>query len=239
MARKLSLLNKKQRQWLDNFLKNKPNARLTNVYDSLDGDRVLEIEWWEQTKPVVLDGHTLIKGRISYKLEVKLCKLGNPRRTANFSYNIIPAQKQIVPYRLHQQLSLELPQSYLIPTPQNPVVVKYKKVKQRRKIGRIIQQTLPLWGVTAQLNEINIKSGGVPLSEQELLLESTSYLDLDTGKEINLPNAIIKILNEKGANLREWESAISLYQVAGPSAVLQYLKELDNWRNYHASSDKF
>jgi hypothetical protein len=238
MAKKLSLLNKKQRKWLDNFLKDKPHARLTNVYDLLDGDRVIEIEWWEHTTPVVLDSHTLIRGNIFYKLQVKLRKFGDPRKTANFSYEIIPAQKQTVPYRLKEQLSLELPQAYLIPTPQNPVVVKSKVVKQKRsyrKVTRVTQQTLPLSGITAQLNEINLKSSGVPLSEQELLLETTPYFDLDTGKEIKIPIAIIKILNDKKASFQEWESAISLYQVAGASAILQYLNELDNWRNYRGN----
>ncbi len=123
----------------------------------------------------------------------------------------------------------------MIPTPQNPVVVKSKKVKQKRKVARVTQQTLPLSGVTAQLNEINLKDGGVPLSEQELLLETTPHIDLDTSKEIKLPSAIIKILNDKKANLREWESAISLYQVANPSAVLQYLNELEEERKYHGT----
>ncbi|NMF65947.1 hypothetical protein DP113_33890 (plasmid) [Brasilonema octagenarum UFV-E1] len=239
MAKKLSLLNKKQRKWLDNFLKDKPHARLTNVYDLLDGDRVIEVEWWEHTIPVVLDSHTFIRGNISYKLKVKLRKFGDPRKTANFSYKMTPAQKQTVPYRLKEQLSLELPQAYLIPTPQNPVVVKTKEVKQKRsyrgKVTHVTQQTLPLSGITAQLNEINLKSSGVPLSEQELLLETTPHFDLDTGKEIKLPTAIIKILNEKKASFQEWESAISLYQVAGASAILQYLNELDNWRNYHGN----
>ena len=36
MAKKLSLLNKNQRKWLNNFLEGKPYARLTNVYDSLN-----------------------------------------------------------------------------------------------------------------------------------------------------------------------------------------------------------
>ncbi|MBW4632990.1 MAG: hypothetical protein KME30_14150 [Iphinoe sp. HA4291-MV1] len=64
MAKKLSLLNKKQRKWLDNFLKDKPHARLTNVYDLLDGDRVIEIEWWEHTIPLILDRHTLIENKL-------------------------------------------------------------------------------------------------------------------------------------------------------------------------------
>lgn len=235
MAKKLSLLNKKQRKWLNNFLEGKPYARLTNVYDSLDGDRVVEIVWWEHSIPTVIDSHTLIQGSISYKVRIKLRKFGDPRKTANFSYEITPAQKKTLPYRLKEQLSLELPQSYLIPIPKNPVVVKSRKTKQKILVARITQQTLPLSGITAQLNEINLKDGGVPLSEQELLLETTPHIDLDSGTRYKLPSAIIKILNDKKANFREWESAISLYQVAGPSALLQYLNELDGWRKYHGT----
>ncbi len=234
MAKKLSLLNKKQRKWLDNFLKDKLGARLTNVYKHNDGDRVVEIEWFEHTTPVVLNSYTLIQGQISYKIKVKLRKFGGPRKTAEFSYRITQPQKQYVSYRLKEQLSIELPQSYLVPTPQNPVVVK-TKAKIKKKVNESKQLTLPLSKITSQLNDINLKTSGVVLSEQELLLETTPHLDLDTGKEIKLPTAIIKILQEKKAILREWESAISLYQVAGSSAVLLYLQELDGWRQFHGT----
>lgn len=86
MAKKLSLLNKNQRKWLNNFLEGKPYARLTNVYNSLDGDRVVEIVWWEHSIPTVIDSHTLIQGSIYYKVRIKLRKFGDPRKTANFSY---------------------------------------------------------------------------------------------------------------------------------------------------------
>lgn len=234
MAKKLSLLNKKQRKWLDNFLKDKLGARLTNVYKHNDGDRVIEIEWFEYTIPVVLDSYTLIQGQISYKIKVKLRKFGDPRKTAEFSYKITQPQKQYVSYRLKEQLSIELPQSYLVPTPQNPVVIK-PKAKIKKKLNESKQLTLPLSRITSLLNDINLKTGGVVLSEQELLLETTPHLDLETGKEIKLPTAIIKILQEEKAILREWESAISLYQVAGASAVLLYLQELDGWRQFHGT----
>lgn len=238
MAKKLSLLNKKQRKWLDNFLKDKPGARLTNVYKYEDGDRVVEVEWQEYTIPVVLDSYTLIQGKISYQVKVKLRKFGDPRKTAEFSYKITQPQKQYVSYRLKEQLSIELPQSYLVPTPQNPVVVK-PKAKIKKKVYESKQLTLPLSRITSQLNDINLKTGGVILSEQELLLETTPHIDLDTGKQIKLPTAIITILKEKKATLKEWESAISLYQVAGSSAVLSYLQELDGWRQVHKTQSDF
>lgn len=226
-------LNKKQRAWVNSFVSSHPNARVRNIYDSLDGDRVVEIEWWENTNPVILDEHTHIRGRISYQIRVKLRKFGDVRKTAEFSYRITPPEKQTVSYRLTGQLCLELPQFYRVMEPTNPVIVKPKqKAKTAKKVKKFVQQTLPLSGITAQLNAINLQEGGVALSEQELLLETISHLDLNTVQEVKLPAAIIKILKEKKASLKESETAISLYQVAGPTCVLEYLQQLDSWRKY-------
>ncbi len=226
-------LNKKQRAWVNLFRSSRPNSRVRDIYDSLDGDRVVEIEWWENTIPILLDSQTRIQGSIHYNMRVKLRKFGDARKTAEFSYRITPPEKQTVTYRLKGQLSLELPQCYEVPEPTNPVIVKPKRRNTKgKKIKRFEQHTLPLSGISVQLNDINISDGGVPLSEQELLQENVPHLNLDTGKETKLPGAIVKILSRKKASLKEWETAIALYEVTGLSGVIEYLEQLKYWQNY-------
>jgi hypothetical protein len=225
-------LNKKQRAWVNKFIESHPNSRLTNIIEGLSGDRIVIIEWWESTNAIILDSHTLIKGRISYKIEVKLRKLGDPRHTAKFEYKINQPEKKTVPYCLWGQLSLHIPQCYAVPTPTNPVVVRSKRKVKTKKQKKFVQHTLPIVGIAAELHQINIRHGGVLKSEQQLLSETALHLDLDTNKEVKLPSAIIQILQEKKASLDEWESAISLYQVGGGSCVLSYLEGLDSIRQF-------
>lgn len=94
-----------------------------------------------------------------------------------------------------------------------------------------MQLKLPLFGVAYQLHQINLSQKERITSEQELLLETIAHRDLETGKEVKLPTAIVKILQAKRASLKEWKSAIDLYQVAGASGVLAYLEGLDSLRN--------
>jgi 5-methylcytosine-specific restriction endonuclease McrBC GTP-binding regulatory subunit McrB len=95
-----------------------------------------------------------------------------------------------------------------------------------------VQLKLPLFGVAYQLHQINLSQGNRVTSEQELLLETIAHRDLESGKEVKLPAAIVKILQAKKATLKEWESAIDLYQVAGASGVLAYLEGLDSLRTF-------
>jgi len=74
------------------------------------------------------------------------------------------------------------------------------------------------------------------MSQEELLQETVTHLDLHTGKEIKLPAALVKILKNKKASLKEWESAIGLYQVAGASGLLAYLEGLDRFRQYFGAN---
>jgi hypothetical protein len=51
-----------------------------------------------------------------------------------------------------------------------------------------------------------------------------------------LPAAIVEILKEKKASFKEWEDAISLYQVGGSTCVMQFLEGLDNIRQYFGTN---
>lgn len=93
-------LSTKQRVWVNQFLASHPYSRLTNIIEGLSGDRIVVIEWWSSTNAVILDSYTLIQGSISYKIEVTLCKSGQPRHTAKFEYKITQPEKKTVPYHL-------------------------------------------------------------------------------------------------------------------------------------------
>ncbi|BAU04529.1 hypothetical protein IQ278_00935 [Tolypothrix sp. LEGE 11397] len=225
-------LNEKQRAWVNSFLSSHPNARVRTIYE-LDGDRVVQIEWWENTNPVILDPKTYIQGIISYNMWVKLRKSGDPRKTSEFSYRITPPEKRSALWHLTGQLSLELPQCYEVAEPNNPVIIKPKRRNTKtKKVKKFLQYTLSLSEISVQLYTTNIKDDGVTLYGQEILLENTTQLNLDTGKDTKLPEAIVKILSEKQASLKEWETAITLYEVAGSSGVIEYLQQLDSWRKY-------
>ena len=228
-------LNKQQRTWLENFKQQHPGTRITNLYEGLSGDRIVTLEWTESLPKVQLPNISNSGyGWIFHVLTVKLRKFGDLRHQAEYQYHVVYPHCEIddnTKQFSSGQLSLTLPQLLNIKIPKVPV--KFKPKKRRctsSKRHRPVQLKLPLFGVAHQLHQINLSQGEQITSEQELLLETIAHRDLETGKEIKLPAAIVKILQNKKASLKEWESAIDLYQVAGPSGVLAYLEGLDSLR---------
>lgn len=234
-------LSKKQRAWLVDFKQQHPGTRITNLYEGLSGDRIVTLEWTESLPSVQLPNITNSGGGwIFHVLTVKLRIFGDLRHQAEYQYHIVYPHCEIddnVKLSQSGQLSLPLPQLLNIQIPKVPV--KFKPKKRRctsSKRHRPIQLKLPLFGVAYQLHQINLSQGHRVTSEQELLLETVAHLNLETGKEVKLPAAIVKILNDKKASLKEWESAIALYQVAGPSGLLAYLEGLDSLRSYFGTN---
>jgi hypothetical protein len=228
-------LNKKQRSWIESFKQQHPGTRIENIYEGLCGDRIVILEWTESLPKIQLPNITNSGyGWISNTLKVKLRIFGDLRHQAEYQYHIVYPHCEIddnTKLSSKGQLSLPLPQLLNIKIPKVPV--KFKPKKRRctsSKRHRPVQLKLPLFGVAYQLHQINLSQGERITSEQELLLETIPHRDLETGKEVNLPAAIIKILQAKKATLKEWESAVDLYQVAGPSGVLAYLEGLDSLR---------
>lgn len=234
-------LNKKQRAWLENFKQQHPGTRITNLYEGLSGDRVLTLEWTTSLPSIQLP-HISDSGSgwIFHTLIVKLRVFGDLRHQAEHQYRIVYPHCQLdcnIKFSSNGQLSLPFGQLLNIPVPKTPV--KFKPKKRRAtypKQHRPSQLKLPLFGVAYQLHQINLSQGCQVTSEQELLLETVAHLDLETGKEIKLPAAIAKILNDKKASLKEWENAIALYQVAGPSGLTAYLQGLDSLRSYFGTN---
>ena len=230
-------LNKKQRAWLENFKQQHPVTRITNLYEGLSGDRIVTLEWAESLPKIQLPNITNSGyGWISHTLKAKLRVFGDLRHQAEYQYQVVYPHCEIddnTKQSSSGQLSLPLPQLLNIQIPKVPVKFKPKKRRcSSSKRHRPVQLKLPLFGVAYQLHQINLTQGERITSEQELLLETIAHRDLETGKEIKLPAAIVKILQAKKATLKEWESAIDLYQVAGPSGVLAYLEGLDSLRSF-------
>ncbi len=230
-------LNKKQRAWIQQFKEQHPGTRITNLYEGLSGDRILTLEWTEKLPQIQLPGIADTGyGWIFHTLTVKLRLFGDLRHQAQHQHPIIYPHCQLdcnVKFSSNGQISLPLGQLLNIPDPKTPVKFKPRKRSSKYpKRHRALQLKLPLFGVAYQLHQINLSQGDQVTSEQELLLETVTHLDLETGKEIKLPSAIITILQAKKASLKEWESAIALYQVAGSSGLMAYLEGLDSLRTF-------
>ncbi|MGL5924296.1 hypothetical protein [Chroococcidiopsis sp.] len=225
-------LNKKQKEWVNKFIACRSYARITDIYEGLSGDRIVTIEWSGDTPLSILSADSYVRGQIFHQVRVKLRKFGDPRSSADYSYRIIAPEKHTTTYKLQGQLSLEIPQIYSIQTPNNPVIVRKNRCQnQNKNPAKTSQHSLPLSGITAQLHRINLSKTGEVLSERELLSETVVYHDSETGLSINLPAAVVAILQDKQASAKEWSDAIALYQVGGPTCVMQYLEGLDALRD--------
>ena len=235
-------LNKKQRAWVEKFQQQYSGTRIREIYEGLAGDRIVTLEWSESLPRIFLPGCTNAGvGWISHTLRVKLRKFGDPRAEPEYFYQITYPYCNIEDKFASSHLGqthLNLHQLLNIRSPQNPVKFKLKKrsVAQPRP-RKLTQLRLPLFGVAAQLHQLELARNSQVMSQEELLLETVVHLDLNTGKEIKLPAALVKILTDKKASLKEWESAIGLYQVAGASGLLAYLEGLDSFRQ-HFGTDR-
>lgn len=230
-------LNNKQRAWVEKFKLHHPNTSIREIYEGLSGDRIVTLEWSESLPRIFLPGFTNTGiGWISHRLRVKLRKFGDPRSEPEYFYQIAYPYCNIEDRSVSSnigQTHLNLHQLLNIRSPQSPIKFKLKKrsVAQPRQ-RRLTQLRLPLFGVAARLHQINLAKNGQVISQEELLLETVAHRDLDTGTENKLPAALVEILKDKKASLKERESAIGLYQVAGPSGLLAYLEGLDSFRQH-------
>ena len=234
MRNKKPQLNKKQRAWIERFKVQYPNAKLKEIHEGLSGDRIVKLEWIESLPQIVLpDCVDRGIGWIQHTVQVKLRIFGDPRHSAQYQHLIVYPHCNIGTFNFSPsgQLSLNLGQLLNIKTPQNPVVVKSKKVSSK-KAKKSMQSTLPLWGVTAKLHQINLSKNREVISEQELLSETVTHSNSGNGSEIKLPAVLVEILEDKKASLKEWDDAILLYQVGGPSCLLTYLEGLDSIRKH-------
>jgi hypothetical protein len=229
-------LNNKQRAWVNKFISHRPGAIVRVLGAGLAEDRLVSVEWVEFLPPIVLAGctHHGFSWR-SLSLTVKLRKFGDARAVSDFQERIVSPHCPISePESLAMgQMLLPLPEFAAIAPAANPVATKKERsMKAKEAIAVKLQLELPLSGIAAQLHRIQVRQGKPTISTQELLSTTVEHRDLETGKDIHLPEAIVLLLQEKHATLDEWESAIALYQVAGATGALTYVEGLEDLRSH-------
>jgi hypothetical protein len=224
-------LNKKQRRWLNNFKSQYPWYKVREIRADLDGDRIVVLVGTEQLPlPLIPEFAGVLPGYRLNTLETKLRKYGDPRDSAKHSYttvyphcNISEKQKNTSPTG---QLCLPIPASVLeIPQAINPVVVTWKpKQKAKPKLG--IQLSLPVTGLEAKVFGLRQEKRPhlPPVSAQELLAEKVTTWSQRDRKEVELPQVMVDLLQDQGADHEEWQSAIDLFGVIGLPGAMSYLE---------------
>ncbi|BDA76063.1 hypothetical protein CAL7716_102290 (plasmid) [Calothrix sp. PCC 7716] len=220
-------LNKKQKEWLEEFLETRPYNHY-RVYTTTAGTRTIEIEWREEASVTILDDHTYIATKIKHKLVVVLRFNGHPIKSGKYSFDITPPQRYSVEYTLEGQLALDIPQHYEIKFPENPVTVKHRirKPKNRNRFERSLpaqQHKLTLDKGSQALQNLNYQATGAIKSEDELL--QTRKIG-----NIRLPDSIMKMLQEKSATEEELMYCSILFNSGNVEAVLNYINQIEQFR---------
>ncbi len=225
-------LNKKQRRWLSKFLSEYPWYKLRQIRPDLDSDRIIVLEGTERLPlPIIPEFADARPGYRLHTLKVKLRKYGDVRYTIKHSYiTVYPHcninSRQQTNTQLLGQLSLPIPDAVLEVTKAvNPVVVEWKP-KQKLKKKRGVQLSLPVTGLEAKVFELrqNKSPHLPPVSTQELLAEKVSTWSKRERKEIELPQVMVDLLHEQGADSEEWQSAIDLFGVVGLFGAMTYIE---------------
>lgn len=167
-----------------------------------------------------------------HTLIVQLRKVGDARKTATHTYTTVYPHcnltQKLTSLQLEGQLSVLISAAVLaVPEPVNPVVVTWKP-KQKLKPKQGIELSLPVVGLEAQLFRLRQEKRPdlPPVSSQEILGEKVSTWDCRENKEVELPQVVIDLLLDLGANESEWHSAIDLYEIIGLGGVMQYINGL-------------
>lgn len=224
-------LNKKQQQWRDRFLAKYPYYRIQNVYEDLDGDRIILFEGTEHLEvPLVIGYEGEYPVWIHHKLKVKLRKYGDPRYSADYQCEIATSKDVWKPKT--GQLVLPIQQALAIPKPTNPVIVTWKPKKEREK--KDIQLSMPVFGVEAEVFKYRLKYRPhlTPTSSQEILAEKITTWSMRDSREVELPQAIADVLRFMYASDEEWQFAIDLVEVAGMPCAMEYAQALPSFRRW-------
>lgn len=225
-------LNKKQRHWLNNFLSQYPWYEKRQIRADLDGDRIIVLEGTERLPlPIVPEFADAVAGYRLHTIKVKLRKYGDPRYTATHSYiTVYPHcdlnSRQHSNTQLSGQMSLSIPDTVLeLPQAVNPIIVTWKP-KQKLKPKQGIQLSLPVTGLEAKVFELRQEKRPYlpPVSTQELLAEKVFYWSKRERKEIEVPQVMVDLLHEQGADSEEWQSAIDLFGVVGLPGAMIYIE---------------
>ncbi|BAZ18327.1 hypothetical protein NIES4071_102120 (plasmid) [Calothrix sp. NIES-4071] len=214
-------LNKKQREWLNNFLATRPHHHY-RVFTILAGTRTIEIEWTEEANRILLPDEKYIATKIKHTIKVVLRFSGHPIKSGEYKCDILPPQRY-TNYNLYGQLSLDIPQHYEIKFPENPVIVKHRirRPKNRNKICRINAKSLETNQQKLTFPSRKLQEKGI--NEQEL--SQTSKVG-----NIELPTVLINMLNEKGATESDFILTSIAFKDGGIEAALNYIDTIEQLR---------
>ena len=224
-------LNKKQKPTVETWC-NKHDGKLVEIRDFSRQYRQAIIEW----SPEILYPQIKQTAIVYYRTSLELTPTGKIRREIHQQKNVRYVQTE----EFEQDTQLVLPLGEVIeqlPSPPKNIIRLHlfprdkDRVPSTKKL-KPKQQTLPLDGVAAQLNQIGLSKGRQTESTESLLGGSrVEHYSLDQGKVIPLPQAFIDLLTELECSNEEWEAIINFYQVLSPDAVLRLIEEIPKMRD--------
>lgn len=214
-------LNKKQREWLENFLSTRPHHHY-RVFTILAGTRSIEIEWTEDANKILLPDDKYIATKIKHKIKVVLRFSGHPIKSGEYTFDILPPQRY-TNYDFTGQLALDIPQHYEIKFPENPVIVKHRirRPKNRNKICLIKAKSLETNQQKLTFPSRKLQAHGIDEKE----LSNTSKVG-----DIELPTVIINMLNDKGATESDFILTSIAFKDSGIEAALNYIDTIEQLR---------
>ncbi|MHC5755431.1 MAG: hypothetical protein ACYTXF_33280 [Nostoc sp.] len=199
--------NKKQKQWVDNFCKSKPDSRILSIKDATCGYFYYVISWNEDLPvyaPPNEDDEELDLGMgwLVRQLYVELTPAGIDRLRREITAEIVYPHC-LLDWR-HSMVTAQtvLPISQVL---ELPVTEKPKRTTSRRKKSKVnaTQHQLPVDPLGQQILEISMRHGGEVRSRQDLLSQKVPHYSLEMRTVIQMNQALIDLLKEVGATSKD------------------------------------
>ncbi|HLO87806.1 MAG TPA: hypothetical protein VK203_22750 [Nostocaceae cyanobacterium] len=216
--------NKKQRQWLQEFMKAKQGVEIVKARDLNCRYFSFVIRWRE---PFSLDTFPNTEPGDAwtvYEIYLELTPAAIPREMKQKTIEVVYPHCDLRPKgqkELLVQTSLPLSQMLELPTQK----ASKKNGRNKSKDGSQIEQLqLPVDPLGQKILDIRLKNGAEVESRQALLSQTQSHYSLQFRQVIQFNQAIIDLLKAVGATTEEWESAELLLQVIGEAGVIKYIE---------------
>lgn len=228
--------NKKQKQWVEDFCKQKPGSRVLSCRDATCGYFYYVISWNEDLPvyaPPNEDDEELDLGMgwIVRQLYVELTPAGIDRLRKEITTDVVYPHC-LLDWR-HSMVTAQtvLPIAQVL---ELPITEKPKRATSKRKKSKIdaTQHQLPVDPLGQEILRISVRNGGEVRSRQDLLSQKVAHYSLEMKTVIPMNQALIHLLKEVGATSKEWESAERLLGVIGEVGVLKYIQDIPAWRKF-------
>lgn len=227
-------LLKKQRPTVEVWAKAK-NGKLVQIIDRSCNYRDAFVEW---QKSIILENGAR-QATIIYQTRLELTPSGKVRLEQTKQVKVIYSNCSYIKGCL--QLSLPIPQSSILPPPPPTIERKYlypkdKSLPRREHQKKFQQQSLPLFGAVAQLQNYATRRGELLQSSETLLEGNGIYYSLN-GKKIPVPDAILKLMAEYNCSAIEAEAIVNLSGVINSKDLLHIIEQIPQMRSCNAFPD--